>query len=440
MHFIPSTKEEEKMLLKDIEISDFSDLVKTIPNKLQLQDDLGIGAALSELEISENMKYLANKNNSDMICFLGAGVYDHFIPVAVDFISNRSEYYTAYTPYQAEVSQGTLQYLYEFQTMICELSGMDISNASLYDCASAISEACTMALSVTQNTTIMYSSLLNPNYIEVINTYFSGKNVKLIELPAENGMTNLSAIKTSVNDIAAVILQSPNKFGLIESWSDAKYLLTNSKGLLISVSDPISLTLLKSPGECGADIFVGEGQSIGNHMNYGGPMIGLMAIKEKYKRRMPGRIIGKTVDNKNNVGFVLTLQTREQHIRRANATSNICTNQGLLALRSAIYLSLMGKHGLPYVANLCYQKSQYAANRIAKLSQYTLLYSTNFLKEFIIKTELSAKKVINHCESNGILIAGVDMDVSNSLLQIAVTEKRTKKEIDLLINTLQRID
>jgi len=282
--------------------------------------------------------------------------------------------------------------------------------------------------------------MLNPNFIEVIKTYFTGRNVKLVELPAENGMTDLSNIKTAENDIAAVILQSPNKFGLIESWSNLKHLLNNSKGLLISVSDPISLTLLKSPGECGADIFVGEGQSIGNYMNYGGPMIGLMAIKEKYKRRMPGRIVGKTVDNRNNIGFVLTLQTREQHIRRANATSNICTNQGLLALRSAIYLSLMGKDGLPYIANLCYQKAQYAGKRISNLSKYKLLYPNNFLKEFIIKTELSADKVIRHCESNGISIAGVPKDTSNSLLQIAVTEKRTKNEIDLLINTLKEID
>jgi glycine dehydrogenase subunit 1 len=323
--------------------------------------------------------------------------------------------------------------------MICELSGMDIANASLYDGASAISEACSMALSVTRNKTIVYSSLLNSSYIEVMKTYFSGRDVKLINLPAKNGITDLSPIKTYDNDIAAVIVQSPNKFGLIESWCDAKNIISNSKGLLVSVSDPVSLSLLKSPGECGADIFVGEGQSIGNHMNYGGPMIGLMAIKEKYKRLMPGRIIGKTVDNKNNVGFVLTLQTREQHIRRANATSNICTNQGLLALRSAIHLSLLGKDGLPYVAKLCYQKAQYAANGISTLSKYALLYSNKFLKEFIIKTELSAEKVICHCESKGILIAGVDMDDTNSLLQIAVTEKRTKKEIDLLISTLKEI-
>jgi glycine dehydrogenase subunit 1 len=270
VHFIPITKEEEKELIKKINVSSFSDLIKIIPKNLQLDNELGIGDALSELEISKELNDLSNANNSDSICFLGGGVYDHFIPAAVDFISGRSEYYTAYTPYQAEVSQGTLQYLYEFQTMIAELSGMDIANASLYDGASSIAEACSLAISVTRNNTIKYSSLINQNYIEVIQTYFSGRDVKILELPEHNGITDITAIQTDPNDIAAVIIQSPNKFGLVESWNNTKNELRDSKGLLISVSDPMSLSLLKPPGECGADVFVGEGQSLGNHMNYGG--------------------------------------------------------------------------------------------------------------------------------------------------------------------------
>ena len=398
MHFIPTTPEEEIQLLKGAGASTFSDLIEIIPKKLRLEHDLGVGDPLSELEIEKELQELSNSNESGNYCFAGGGVYDHHIPKVVDFLSGRSEFYTAYTPYQAEVSQGTLQYLYEFQTMICELSGMDVANASLYDAASAVAEACLMAHSVSRNNIILYSGSLNPNYIHVARSYLSGKGMKLVEIPEIDGMTNLNCLNSYTDNIAALIIQSPNRNGLIENWMESKKKILDPKALLIAVSDPFALSVLKSPGKCGADIYVGEGQTIGNQMNYGGPLLGLMAVKEKYKRRIPGRIIGKTIDKNNRDGFVLTLQTREQHIRRENATSNICTNQGLLALRSTIYLSLMGARGLPYFANMCYQKAQFAAKGISKLNNYVLPYSSEFIMEFVVKTTHPANDVVDYCK------------------------------------------
>ena len=437
MHFIPSTIEEEKELLTASGVASFSDLVKIIPPQLRLKKDVGIGRPLSELEIETELQQFSQENKSDNICFLGNGIYDHFIPKAVDFLCSRSEYYTAYSPYQAEVSQGTLQFLYEFQTMICELSGMDIANASLYDGASAIAEACLLALSVTRKSTILYSSLLNEHYIHVMQSYLSGKDVNIVEIPMNNGITDLDQITSNIDDLAAVIIQSPNTLGLLENWELTKEYLAGSNALLIAVGDPIALSVIKTPGECGADIYVGEGQTLGNPMNYGGPLLGLMSIKEKYKRRMPGRIIGKTVDKKKNTGFVLTLQTREQHIRREKATSNICTNQGLLALRATIYLSLMGKSGLPYISRLCYQKAQYAAAQLSALKNFSLKYGKEILKEFVIETSSSAKKIVDYCLQKGILIQCVNRDEDDALILIAVTEKRTKEEIDKLVEILE---
>ena len=436
MQFIPTTKEEEKQLIREMGATDFSELVRIIPTHLRVKHDLGIGEPLSEMEINKELTLLSNNNSSEDICFSGRGIYDHYIPKAVDAISSRSEFYTAYTPYQAEVSQGTLQYLYEFQTMICELSGMDIANASLYDGASAMAEACLLALSVTRNNTIIFSGMIHSHYIQVMKTYLTGRDVNFIEMPSKDGMTDLDSITSCKENVAAVIIQSPNRFGLIENWIDAKSKLSNSNALFITVADPIALSILKPPGACGADIYVGEGQSLGNPMNFGGPLLGLMAVRGKYKRQMPGRIVGKTIDKNNEDGFVLTLQTREQHIRREKATSNICTNQSLLALRATIYLSLLGKKGLPYIANLCRNKAQYAARKISELKNYSLPYSNGFIKEFVIKTTHPASEVIQHCSDKGLIINGINGDENNSLLLIAITEKRTQEEIDLLVHCL----
>ena len=437
MHFIPTTPEEEIQLLNGAGVTAFSDLIKTIPKKLRLDNDLGIGKPLSEMEIEKELQELSISNESESYCFAGGGVYDHYIPKVVDFISGRSEFYTAYTPYQAEVSQGTLQFLYEFQTMICELSGMDIANASLYDGASAVAEACLLAHSVSRSNIILYSGSLHPNYIHVVRSYITGQDMKLVEIPEIDGRTDLNCLNSYTDNIAALIIQSPNRNGLIEDWMESKKKMLDPNALLIAVSDPFALSILKSPGECGADIYVGEGQSIGNQINYGGPLLGLMAVKEKYKRRIPGRIIGKTIDKNNRDGFVLTLQTREQHIRREKATSNICTNQGLLALRATIYLSLMGAKGMPYFAKICYQKARFAAKGVSELENYTLPYSNEFLMEFVVKTTHAANDVVDYCAAKGITIMNVQSDRSNSLFLIAVTEKRTIDEINYLIKCLK---
>lgn len=436
MHYIPCTESQEKELLDEIGISSFEELIDIIPSNLRVKDQIGIGLPLSEIEIERNSKALISKNKiaSENLCFLGGGVYDHFIPKAVDAIAARSEFYTAYTPYQAEVSQGTLQYLYEFQTMICELSGMDVANASLYDGASALAEACSLAISSTRLSKIAISKTVNPKYSEVVETYLKNRDIEIIYIDSINGKTNLSQIESHIDGLAGVVIQSPNYYGIIEDWIQAKEKLTKSKALLIAVSDPVSLSIIKSPGDCGADIYAAEGQSLGNYMSYGGPYLGLLAVKNKLMRKMPGRIVGKTVDKDGKQGFVLTLQTREQHIRRENATSNICTNQGLMALRATIYMSLMGKSGLPALAKLCFDKAQYTASKLTELNNVELPYGTDFIKEFTIKINNSAQKVKLNALSKSIFINTIDGDETDSLLQICVTEKRTLKEISTLIN------
>ena len=436
MKQFPITTSEEKELLASSGVNKFSELVQIIPSKYQLDGELGIGPPLSELDIERELLLLNEQNLSGNVCFIGGGIYDHFIPKAVDFISARSEFYTAYTPYQAEVSQGTLQYLYEYQSMICELSGMDIANASLYDGASAVAEACILAGSVNHNKTVLYSSTLNENFIKAMKTCLSGQKIKLLKIPKIDGITDYNSIIKQQDDLSAIVIQSPNRYGIIESWEYAKSTLKNSDALLIAVGDPITLSVLKSPYECGADIYVGDGQTLGNYMNYGGPLLGIIALKESFKRRIPGRIVGKTIDKSGKNGYVLTLQTREQHIRRDKATSNICTNQGLLALRATLYMALMGKSGLPYITHLCYQKAQYTSHEISKLSNYSLKYNNQFIKEFVVETKHNVLDLTRYCSDNGFLIQDI-RDPNNNLFQVAVTEKRTKNEIDNFIKCLK---
>ena len=439
MHYIPCTDAQEKELLSEIGISSFEELIKVIPSNLRVKDEIGIGTALSEFESERVAKSLISKNitASENLCFLGGGVYDHFVPKAIDAIAARSEFYTAYTPYQAEVSQGTLQYLYEFQTMICELSGMDVGNASLYDGASAVAEACSLALSSTQYSKIAISKTVNPRYCAVVQTYLQNRDVEIIFIDAEGGKTDFSQIEDHIDGLAGVVVQSPNYYGVLEDWTSAKKQLNDSKALLIAVSDPVSLSIIKSPGDCGADIYAGEGQSLGNYMSYGGPFLGLLAVKSKLVRRMPGRIIGKTVDKDGKEGFVLTLQTREQHIRRENATSNICTNQGLIALRATIYMSLMGKVGLPALARMCYEKAQYMAGKLIHLKNISFPFGTDIIKEFTIKINNSAKELKLNALKESIFINTINGDKSDRLIQICVTEKRTRAEINRLIEFLK---
>jgi len=436
---IPQTNKDVEDMLLTIGINNVDELFKIIPEKYRYDiESLELNDFQSEQEIDLDLSILSNSNlhAQNSICFLGGGSYDHYIPRIVDTLSSRSEFYTAYTPYQPEVSQGTLQYLYEFQSMLCQLSGMEIANASLYDCASSIAEACSMSIKSDKRNRILISDMVNPNYIEVVKTYFKERNVKIDIIKSSNGLINNNSIENIMSDdVACIVVQNPNYYGLIENIE--KISAVKEESLLICVSDPISMSLLKSPGDSGCDVYVGEGQPLGNYMQLGGPYIGLFATKLKYARKMPGRIIGKTIDLDGKNGYVMTLQTREQHIRRERATSNICTNQGLLALRCTIYMALLGKQGLPGVAKLCYNNAQYAASAIEKMDNFALFEDNrSFIKEFVVKTKLSAKNIQREAIKRNILIDIPVNDLSDNLLLLAFTEKRSRNDIDKLIEYL----
>ncbi len=437
-HYIPANNKDEQEIFDVLEIKTFEDLVSIIPKHLRIKDGLlGLEQGISEYDLDLYVKSLSNskESNNNLLCFSGGGVYDHFVPKVVDFIASRSEFNTAYTPYQPEVSQGTLQYVYEFQSMICELSGLDISNASLYDGASALAEACSLAISHTGNKRVLLSGMINPNYIDVVRTYLKYREVNIEILPVLNGVTDFKKIiNTNLNDVACIAIQSPNFYGYLEDWKQYSDLLKNYKGLMVAVSDPISLSILESPGNLNVDIYVGEGQPLGNHLSYGGPNLGLFAIKENLKRKLPGRVVGMTSDINEKQGFVLTLQTREQHIRRSRATSNICTNQGLLALRAVIYMSLIGKEGLPKLAQLCFNKAQYAAEKISQINGFELFSDKrSFIKEFVVETKFLASTIQNKAQKEGFLFDCV----GKHLIKFSFTEKRTKTEIDQLIEFLK---
>jgi glycine dehydrogenase subunit 1 len=445
MDYIPNTDKNRDEMLEKIGVKDFSQLIKGIPESVLLKEDLKLPPPLSELELVGLLKDLSQQNRStdEMISFLGGGAYDHFIPSVVNHILLRSEFYTAYTPYQAEVSQGTLQSIYEFQSLICELTGMDVANASMYDGASAVAEAALMSHSTNGKNEIIITDSLHPAYKRVLETYCSGMGLKTITYPVENGLVEPSSLKSNLSsDTSCVIVQSPNFYGVIEDVAKIEELVHSAGALLIMVCDPISLGILKSPGELGADIAIGEGQGMGNPMNLGGPFLGFFTAKKEMVRRLPGRLIAATRDSKGQRGFVMTLQTREQHIRREKATSNICTNEALCTLASAVYLSLMGKKGIKEVARLCVQKAHYAVEELTKINGFKLKYQASFFKEFVLETPVPAGEIINRLLDKNIL-AGVDLSrfdpgLKDSLL-ICVTEKRTKKEIEYFVSQLKSL-
>ncbi len=432
-------------MLQKIGVSDFSELIEVIPEAIRLKGKLKLPPPLSELELTKLLNQMANRNKdtSQMICFVGGGAYDHFIPAIVDHIIARSEYYTAYTPYQAEVSQGTLQTIYEFQSMICELTGMDVANASMYDGATATAEAALLAHAYTRRDEILVAGSLNPNYKEVLNTYCGSIKIKIKDLPLVEGVVDIEQVKEKLSErVAGVIVQTPNFFGLLENVSQMESLVHSVGALLILVCDPISLGILKTPGEYNADVAVGEGQALGNNLYLGGPYFGYFAAKQHLVRRMPGRIVATTTDAQGKRGFVLTLQTREQHIRREKATSNICTNEALCALAACVYLSIMGKSGIRKVAELCLQKSHYAAKQITEIDGFRKKYGAPFFKEFVIETPMPPRRIIDSLLKRNIF-AGVDLSLQDQKLKnqllICVTEKRTKEEIDLLIEELGKL-
>lgn len=442
--YIPNALEEEKML-KSIGIGCLDDLFSDIPEEIRLKRKLNIGKSMSEIELSKYMKELSNKNKSvgELVCFLGAGAYDHYIPAVVNHITSKPEFYTAYTPYQPEISQGTLQSIFEYQTMICNLTDMDVSNASLYDGGTATAEAAILAINEKKNkNSIVVSKTVHPETRKILKTYMKFKEVKVIEVDFLDGVTDIDKLKKVVDkNTAGVIVQNPNFFGIIEDLSEVEKITHKNNALLIMSVDPISLGILKTPAEIGADIAVGEGQGLGNSLSFGGPYIGFMAVTSKLMRKIPGRIVGETEDIEGKRGFVLTLQTREQHIRREKAASNICSNQALNALAAAIYLSTMGKEGIKAVARLCYDKAHYAFKEIIKNENFQPLFNKPFFKEFAVKSKTDIHKINRQLLKESIL-GGYTLEKDypdiNSLL-LCVTEKRTKEEIDTLVRIMKGV-
>ncbi|GAB4371962.1 MAG: aminomethyl-transferring glycine dehydrogenase subunit GcvPA [Calditrichia bacterium] len=441
MAYISNSTQDRVEMLKAIGVKDFEELIDHIPKRFRLKEKLKLPEPQSELEITEELNLLASRNKPET-CFLGGGAYDHYIPAVVRHILWRSEFYTAYTPYQAEVSQGTSQTIYEYQTMICRSTGMEVANASMYDGGSALAEAVLLAINHTGRNRILVVRNLHPHYLDIIKTYTENNRTEIVLIDTEDGIINRdSLLRQLTSETAAVVVQNPNFFGLIENLNGLDKPIHDSGALFIHCVDPISLAVLKPPGDLGADLVVGEGQGMGNPINFGGPFLGIFAGKRELIRKMPGRIVAQTQDAEGKRAFVTALQTREQHIRREKATSNICTNSQLCALAALIYLSLMGKSGLRLVAGLCLQNSHYLAEKILELPGYQLKYSAPFFKEFVVKTPIPPGQIIQALQRKDIL-AGIDLsqvDMGEGLL-VAVTEKRTREEMNRYVRALQELN
>jgi glycine dehydrogenase subunit 1 len=444
MPYIANTDDDRRRMLDAIGVASFEDLIANIPEGVRLKRDLRLPPALSEYEATVWLQELAakNKHAGEYLCFLGGGAYDHYIPSVVNHILLRSEFYTAYTPYQPEVSQGTLQAIYEYQTMICELTGMEVSNASMYDAGSAMAEAALLASGEREAKRVLISAGVHPNYIRIAKTYCMGQGIVIEEVGLEEGVTSIEDLKQKLDQpAAAVIVQHPNFLGNLEEVHQLGPIIRDSGALFFSVNDPISLGLLEPPGRYGVDVVVGEGQVLGNATNFGGPYLGIFASKADLIRKLPGRIAAETVDKNGRRGFVLTLQTREQHIRREKATSNICTNQGLMMLAATVYMALMGKQGLQEVAHHCLQRSHYLAEGISALRGYRLKFQQPFFKEFVVEGPRPARDILRAVLDDRIL-GGIDLaffgpEYENAFL-VAATEKRTKAEMDRLVEALER--
>lgn len=439
------TSDDRQAMLKAVGASSLEDLLKQIPTDIRLRRRLDIPDQLSEQELSSLIGSLAakNKNTDNAVCFLGGGAYDHFVPSVVDAVASRSEYYTAYTPYQAEASQGSLQIGFEFQTLICQLTGMDVANASLYDGGTAVAEAVLMSRAVTERSEkVVVAESVHPEYRQTLATYLTNLGTKMVTVPTPRGFLDPDDLKKHVDaSTAAVVVQHPNFFGCLEE-VEAIAKTAKAAGAMFVVSfDPISLGLLKRPGDYGADIAVAEGQCLGNYLTFGGPYLGLLACREEFVRKMPGRLVGQTTDRRGNRCWVLTLQTREQHIRREKATSNICTNQALLALRAAVYLTALGPQGLRETAELCARKAHYAAERLTQTANLGLAFDRPFFKEFVVQVPGDVENLLDRLAEQGIL-AGVPLSRYEQSwkdrLLVAVTEKRSRSEIDGLCAAMNR--
>jgi len=442
--FVPHTKAEAAAMLREIGVKDFEELLAGIPDEARLKQPLDLPGGMSEMEALRELKRLAEMNRR-MICFAGGGVYDHFQPAAVDAIISRPEFYTAYTPYQPEVSQGTLQAIFEYQSLICDLTGMEVSNASLYCGGTALAEAAMLAVRHTGRNKILAGENIHPYHLQILRTYGKAFPFETVLIPADEGTIAESRLKSMLDErTAGVIVQHPNFYGLLEEMGELGAAVHSNNSLFISSFDAISLGILQSPGEYEADIAVGEGQSLGNGLNYGGPYLGIIASQQKYVRSLPGRIVGETADKEGKRGYVLTLQTREQHIRREKATSNICTNQALCALAAAVFLCLLGKAGIKEMADQSMQKAHYLADEILKKTSFKMKYPGKpFFKEFLISSNIRAKKVIDALAKKNLLVGPSlgrfhPAKDEHSFLA-AVTESRTKNEMDWLVEELKQV-
>lgn len=432
--YVPTTKEERKVMLDTIGVTTMEELFQVIPSSIRL-NSLPITAGKSELEVSDIMSQIASKNKVFSTIFRGAGSYNHYIPSIVKTITSRENFLTAYTPYQAEISQGILQSIFEYQTMICELTDMDVSNASVYDGATAAAEAIAMCVE-RKRTKAFISATCNPFVLETIKTYCFGSGTELFIVPEKDGVTDIEALKGMLDNTAACLyVQYPNYYGNLEDVSTLGEIAHAAGAKYIMGVNPISCAVLKTPGEAGADIAVGDGQPLGIPLSFGGPYFGFMVATTAMMRKLPGRIVGETTDIDGKRAFVLTLQAREQHIRREKASSNICTNQALCALTASVYMATMGEAGLREVANQCYSKAHYAADKISEIPGFQLKYNADFFHEFVTTCPMDSNQLMKELESHDIL-GGLPMEQG---ILWCFTEKNTKDQIDSLVKLLKEV-
>lgn len=447
MRYIPNSPAERAEMLHQIGVDSIEQLFDSIPEDLRLPEHLNVPAALSEIELLACFDRMARRNEAaSRVSFLGAGAYSHYIPTIVDHLISRSEFFTAYTPYQPEISQGTLQSIFEFQTMVCQLTGMDVANASMYDGSTGLAEAVLMAERVTKRSRVIVSTAVHPQFLEVVHTYVQHAGIELqrADFDPDGGQTPTSAFDLVDEHTAAIVVQSPNFFGCIEDVAPlAEKAHAAGALLIVAITEAMSFGLLRSPGACGADIVVAEGQSFGVPLSFGGPYVGLFATRDKYARQIPGRLVGEAYDKQGRRGFVLTLATREQHIRREKATSNICTNEGLIALAATIYLETMGRRGLQEVAQQCAQKANYTAQRIKEIGGFSLPHSAPFFNEFVVRAPVDGKDLLARLAQEkgidgGIALSRFYADRPRDFL-VCVTETNTREQIGALIDGLTSI-
>jgi glycine dehydrogenase subunit 1 len=436
--YLPMTEEDKKAMLDTIGVSSVDELFSDIPEKVRFKGEYNIKAAKSETALMKELFNMASRN-ADLkrnVSFLGAGVYDHYMPVIVDHVISRSEFYTAYTPYQPEISQGELQAIFEFQTMICELTGMDVANSSMYDGGTALAEAAMLSAGHTKRKKILVSGAVHPESKEVLKTYAKGQYLEVIEVPVDNGVTDIEALKgLATEEIAAVIVQYPNFFGRIEPLEELEEIIHANKSLFVVSSNPLSLGVLTPPGKFGADIVIGDAQPFGIPTAFGGPHCGYFAVTTKLMRKVPGRLVGQTKDDQGRRGFVLTLQAREQHIRRDKATSNICSNQALNALAASVAMTALGKKGVREIAAANLQKAHYAKTAF-KEAGFEVIHDGYSFNEFVVKLNKPVKEMNQELLRKG-MIGGYDLgrdypELANHML-VAVTEQRSKEEIDTFV-------